>query len=255
MAIDASLAAKLWTAWSRPALGLLFPAACVGCGVELPASAARAALCDACLQQTATGYGNPCPRCAMPLAGSPGDRLPCGECHARNHRFVSAVAVGKYDGLLRRLVLRSKSAADEALALGLGDRLADRLLEQPGFQSPNAVVAVPIPRLRRLFRSINVAEILAEAVSTKLGVPRLSGVLRYRRLVQKQANLTPAQRRRNVKGALEATTLFDLHGTKLLVVDDVLTTGATADEAARALLAVGADQVSVGVVARGVGFD
>ena len=85
-------------------------------------------------------------------------------------------------------------------------------------------------------------------------MPRLSGVLQFARAVQKQANLTPAQRRRNVRGAMRVTSDFDLRGARLLVVDDVLTTGATADEAARALLAAGAAVVEVAVAARGVGY-
>lgn len=248
--LQASLAARWLKACAQPALSLLFPAACIGCGEEFTGEAPATPLCTSCLEAMRVGYANPCPRCAFPLAGAPGVAMACGECHHRQHRFAAAVAIGKYESTLRRLVLRAKRGADEALCLVFGKMLSERIEALP-----DAVVPMPVPPLRRLFRATNVAEVLSEAVAGELQLPRLTGALRYCRAVQKQADLTAARRRRNVRGALVTTGQFDLTGARLLVVDDVLTTGATADEAARALLAAGAAAVSVAVVARGVGFD
>jgi ComF family protein len=162
--------------------------------------------------------------------------------------------LGKYEGLLRTLVLRAKRATDDALALAFGEKLAEAV-EAQRYSRFDGIVPVPLPRTRQLFRAANVAEILAESLARWLGVPRMSDVLVFQRLVRKQAMLTPAQRRRNLRGALQATKTYNLVGANLLVVDDVLTTGATADEVARALRTAGAASVSVAVVARGVGYD
>lgn len=251
----ASLATRWWRDCARSALALVYPAACVGCGEEFTVTATDVLLCDNCRTSLSAGFANPCPRCAMPLAGAPGQAMACSECHHRRHRYASATALGKYEDLLRKLVLRTKSGGDDALALAFGKLLCQRWESLPNAPAVDAVVPVPVPPLRRLFRAMNLAEILAEAVAGDRKLPRLTGALRYRRAVKKQANLTPARRRRNVKGAMEATELFDLKGARLLVIDDVLTTGATADETARALLAAGAAVVHVAVVARSVGFD
>ena len=83
----------------------------------------------------------------------------------------------------------------------------------------------------------------------------MTGSLRFRRSVKIQSTLTPSQRRRNLRGAMTATATYDMKGARLLVVDDVLTTGATADETTRALMEAGALEIGVAVLARGVGLD
>jgi ComF family protein len=242
-----------WRAWARRSLELIYPSSCAACGVEFESDLPPILLCPECSITIRTGMANPCPRCAMPLAGEPGQPLPCLVCKNSPHRFAGATALGRYDGHLRTLVLRAKQASDDALSLALGAALADAVAAKG--ESFDAIVPVPVPRARQLFRAVNVADILAEAVSSRIGVSRMPDAIVFQRLVRKQAMLTPAQRRRNVRGALKATKVYDLSGARLLVVDDVLTTGATADEAARALLSAGAASVSVAVVARGVGFD
>lgn len=242
-----------WQRLPTTLVGLFFPAACTGCGQALTEHTAIL-LCARCRAALGIGYENPCLRCAMPLSTAVGPSSACAECQQRQPRFTSAVAIGKYEGVLRRLVLRAKSGYDDALALALGQRLANELAQRGVTNGYDSVVAVPVAGGRRFFRRVNVAEILAEAVARECQAPRLSGVLQFSRAVQKQANLTPAQRRRNVRGAMRVTTDFDLGSARLLVVDDVLTTGSTADEAARVLLAAGAARVDVAVAARGVGY-
>jgi ComF family protein len=242
-----------WRAWTERTLGLLYPSSCAACGSEFEGNAPRILLCGECLAAVCIGFANPCPRCAMPLAGEPGQPLPCTVCKNSPHRFACATALGRYDGHLRTLVLRAKRASDDALSLSLGAALGDAVAAKG--DSFDAIVPVPVPRMRQLFRAVNVAGILAEAVSRRLGVARMADALVFQKNVRQQHLLTPAQRRRNVRGALKATRVYELAGARLLVIDDVLTTGATADEAARALLSAGAESVSVAVVARGVGFD
>lgn len=252
----ASLAAALageCAALGSHTLALLYPPACAGCGEECEAAGAIA-LCSRCLEQ-AVSTEPACSRCAMPLPAGASPRSGCSECRRHRHRFAAAVAVGRYDGWLRSLVLRAKSGASDPLGLALGGLLAEAWLARCAGPRPDALMAVPAVATRRLFRRAHLADLLAEGASSRLKLPRLTGVLRFCRLVRKQANLSPAERRRNMRGSLAATGTYDVRGAHLLVVDDVLTTGATADEVARALLAAGAAQVSVAVVARAVGLD
>jgi ComF family protein len=248
-----SLAVRAMRSWGERTLALVYPPACIGCGTEFPDVAPSPLLCVPCTEGFAQGYQHACPRCAMPLGDSPGQA--CHACHHHPHRFASATALGKYEGKLRQLVLRGKRGMHDELTLSLGMKLGAALRASASFERPDAVIPIPVPTVRRLFRSSNPADVLAEAVARKVDAPRLAGVLYFCRAIRKQSTLTPAQRRRNVRNAMATSDAFDLRGAHVLVVDDVLTTGATADEAARALLAGGAAKVSVAVVARGVGFD
>lgn len=208
-----------------------------------------------CRQALSERYEAACPRCAMPLVEIAGQPLACQECQRWPHRFAFALAVGRYDGLLRSLVLQAKSQSDDAVALALGNELAGRVNGCAELRDFDAVVAVPTPGGRRIWRRGHLADTLAETVARRLGVPQMTGALRFRRRVKIQSTLTPAQRRRNLRSALSATATYDMRGSRLLVIDDVLTTGATADETARALLAAGASEIGVAVLARGVGLD
>jgi ComF family protein len=248
-----SLAMRAVRSWGERTLALVYPPACIGCGTEFTDNAPSPLLCLACTEGFAHGYQHACPRCAKPVGDSPGQA--CYECHHHPHRFASATALGKYEGKLRQLVLRGKRGMHDDLTLSLGMKLGAALRARPTFDRPDAVIPIPVPTVRRLFRSSNPADVLAEAVARQVAAPRITGALHFSRPVRRQSNLTAAQRRRNLRKALATSDAFDLRGAHVLVVDDVLTTGATADEAARALLAGGAAKVSVAVVARGVGFD
>jgi predicted amidophosphoribosyltransferase len=179
----------------------------------------------------------------------------CLHCAESSPKFGAAISLGLYEGTLRNLVLRSKSGEDEPLILACGELLAERWQEQPAMQPVDAVVAVPIRPRRRLLRAGSVTDVLAEAVAGRLRLPRMAGGLRYVRNVKQQSSLKPAQRRRNVRRSMAASKAYDVTGARMLVIDDVLTTGATADEAARALVESGAASIAVMVLARGVGLD
>jgi ComF family protein len=113
-----------------------------------------------------------------------------------------------------------------------------------------AIVPVPLHWWRRWQRGYNQSEALADALATHLGIPCQRGWLRRIRLTLQQTQQTPHARRRNVRGAFRASNDCALRGRSILLVDDVLTTGSTASEAARALRKAGAAQVTVAVLAR-----
>jgi ComF family protein len=118
-----------------------------------------------------------------------------------------------------------------------------------------ADVIVPVPMFwtRRLLRGVNSPEILAESLAGRLDLPVLRRVLVRTRNTLPQFSLPPSERFPNVRGAFRVRRGYDLSGARVLLVDDVLTTGATSSEAARALRSAGAEAVLVAVAARAPG--
>jgi len=173
----------------------------------------------------------------------------------RPYRFRQATAVGVYSGLLRDAVLRVKRSHQEPLTLALGRLLADQLRARPDWVDPDLVLPVPMHWTRRLLRGVNGPELLAEAVASELSLPSVTRLLSCRRRTKKQGTLLPAARRRNVRGAYGVARRGRLAAKHVLLVDDVLTTGATLDELTRVLQRAGAESVSAAVLARGIGYD
>ena len=163
---------------------------------------------------------------------------------------MAARTIGPYADDLRGAVLKAKHAAGEPLAAALGDRLAEVVLQCPLPRRPDLVAAVPMHWLKRLWRGTNPAQTVARAVAGRLELRLAQGLLVCRRYLRRQATLTPQERRRNVRGAFRISGLWNIQGKFVLLVDDVMTTGATAHEASRALLAAGAEGVFVATVSR-----
>ena len=229
---------------------LAFPPRCTCCQAECQSRQDEPLWCETCDKQLSLAGGACCPRCAMTCPASDASNGPCPNCRGRRLQYDEARAIGLYDGLLRRAVLQIKHSHFEALAAGLGQRLAQRLCEQP-FQGPVQIIApVPMFWLQRMWRGANAAETVAQSVAGQLGLPLAIGLLVCRRWLRKQSTLKTDERRRNVRGAFRTSWRYNIRGARVLLIDDVMTTGATAQEAARALRAAGAASVVVAAVAR-----
>jgi ComF family protein len=150
-------------------------------------------------------------------------------------------------------VLKIKHAQYEPLAASLGRLLAARIRQFSFPEAPELVVPVPMFWLSRWFRGANAAETVAVSLARALALPVASDLLVCRRYLRKQGTLRPDERRRNVRRAFRTSLRFDIRGARLLLVDDVMTTGATAHDASRALRQAGASAIYVAAVARGTG--
>ena len=170
----------------------------------------------------------------------------CGACVAVPPAFDWARAAGVYAGPLRDAVQRFKFGRRPALARPL----AALVLEQCAAAVADGVVLVPVPlaRERERERGFNQAALLAERMATGLRAPLRTRWLARTRATAPQTALSATERRVNVRGAFVAST--SAAGIDVVLVDDVLTTGATAAECARALRAAGARSVGVLTVAR-----
>jgi len=231
----------------RGLLHVLFPPCCHLCGRPL----ARAApFCVPCQAALAADGSPPCPRCAAtagPFAIIDGR---CAVCRKETVVFDSAVRLGLYDGLLREAVLRIKIHTGEAMAELLGEFWADHTGAVLRSVRADMIVPVPLHWRRRWRRGYNQSAALAHGLANRLRLPCGAFGLRRTRATPMQTAQTLAGRRDNVRGAFAAARNVRLQGKTVLLVDDVMTTGATASEAARALKAAGAARVTVAVLAR-----
>jgi len=239
----------------RAGFDFLFPPACTLCGEELPSEkASRLALCEKCqhaLQEHA--HGPTCQRCGAAVGPYLDSRNGCGHCRRDRFAFTNVIRLGLYEGPLRTACLRGKQRGATGLLMAVAD-LTWQLVEAQ-FRAAAVDVVVPVPHhwMQRIARPHNPAEVLARCWSRRLHVLWGPHILAKRRLTKPQTRLTPRERRLNVRNAFSVTQHVDLQKRRVLLVDDVLTTGTTADEAARQLRHAGASAVVVAVLARGLG--
>jgi len=182
----------------------------------------------------------------------------CGECRAqirpvggarRPDGILEVRSAGYHEGMLREAVLALKFQRKTALVDPLASLLAEELLARHSSWRPHALVPVPIHWIRRLERGFNQAELLAEAAGRRSGVPVVR-CLRRVRAAPPQVGLSAAQRRVNLDGAFDAASNAEITGRRLVLVDDVTTTGATLGECARTLESAGAAAVFALTVSR-----
>jgi ComF family protein len=147
-------------------------------------------------------------------------------------------------------VLRIKRPHDRALAVALADLLAERSAQALVAAGIEVVVPVPMHWTRRAWRGANSPETIAARLAARLRVPLATELLVRRRRTAPQASLSAPKRRANVRGAFRVRPHADLLGARVLLVDDILTTGATLNEAAKTLANAGSGEITVAVLAR-----
>lgn len=172
----------------------------------------------------------------------------CARCRNERFRFSGVIRLGRYDGCLRDAVLVAKDATGEPLAEELG-RLWASVRSGQIPDPPTLVVPVPLHWWRRWERGYNQSAAIARGIAVRLGVRCQPNALVRVRPTPQQRTRSASERRENVKGAFRLSRFARMRNERVLLVDDVLTTGATADAATGVLLAGGAAQVTVAVIA------
>lgn len=217
------------------------PCDCPLCGARV----GGARLCEGCETDLAEASLAPrCPRCAQRLAP---DALHCADCLARPPAFIGTIAAFDYEPPAEVLIRQLKTQLRLSAAPVLARLLAHAVWSEP---PPESLLLVPVPSSRASLRrrGMNPAAEIARGLAARLGWPLLRGALRRRRETPRQTALGRRARLSGARGVFHCAR--DLSGRHVGLVDDVMTTGSTADAAARALLAAGAVSVTVLVAAR-----
>lgn len=229
------------------ALDLLLPPRCLACGTSVGAAGT---LCAPCWRSI-TFLGEPCCQsCGVPFEFEIGPDARCGACARLAPAYARARAAMRYDEASRKLVLAFKHGD----RLHLAPALAQWMRRAGAAFLADADLQIPVPlHWTRLFaRRYNQAAVLAHAIHAAGGPPVAADWLIRRRRTPSQGKRNAAQRERNVHGAFRVKKARNVKGLRLVLVDDVFTTGATVSECARVLRRAGAARVDVLTLARTV---
>jgi ComF family protein len=237
--------------WFDPLLDLVFPAVCPVCLIRSDDPAQRP-FCGPCWAALPIGLGPGCSVCGEPFPGLAGV-LPCDTCRRAPPAYAFARAVAQYRDGMREAIHALKFGGRAVLAGPLGRLLAEtgaRALPAPPGDWADGLIPVPLHPARLAERGFNQAELLAAPCAARWRLPLLGRALVRARPTLPQADLDAEARRANVRDAFRVLRPAEVRDRRLLLVDDVLTTGATVGAAARALRAAGATEVGVLTLSR-----
>ena len=230
---------------------LLFPSRCALCGMaDHAVSDGGNAYCPDCIEKLTPVPRNRCQRCAAEIGPYASSKEGCVQCRKRTLRFNSVVCLGMYDGALQKALLAAKWSFSAVPMRSLGALLATMRAAELHDKAFDRIVPIPQHWRQRLVRNFNPAAIVAAELATRLNINCDVHLLKRISRTRPQKRVSVKQRFENQAGSLAATYPHTIRGERILIVDDVLTTGATCSEAAKVLKAAGAKSCSVAVLAR-----
>jgi ComF family protein len=251
----------------RATIELVFPGSCVSCHAELDGDGSNAGalpFCETCFDTLDLLDEPTCRRCSAPLPqlsarsesqqADKSTNAGCFHCRERKLWFDETIAAGLYGGRLRELLLSMKQVNGDSVSLAMGELVWQVHGEKLAALDADVVAPVPSHWRRRIEHRTNSAAVMADVLARHLRLPLAERILRRRRHTQRQFELTPPQRWENVRRAFSVRGGYHLKEAHVLLVDDILTTGATCSEAARTLRKAGASRVTVVVAARAIGI-
>jgi ComF family protein len=231
-------------------VSVLFPAPCRVCRRPL-STASRIPVCPECLAALRRIEPPLCRECGRPFP--PAVTAPAPLCHACVHglyRFDLARSFARYNDAMERTLLLLKYDPITPLASWFAARIEEVVRAEPTLAEVDWIVPVPLDRSRLRQRGYNQAELIARPLSKRLGRPLATDLLRRLRPRPPKLKLSRRERWDTVRGAFVAASPARVDRSRILLVDDVLTSGATLDACARALVSAGAAAVHAVTVAR-----
>jgi ComF family protein len=244
---------RVWESVSSGGIDLLFPPRCVCCGGDIAEAGDRVLICAKCRKTLVPESWPRCRRCGGAVLQEQHLSDHCEWCVKTVLHFDTVVTVGGYRDRLRDVILRMKHPHHERLAIAMGGLLAQQRFTELAELRCDMAVPVPMFWFRRVRRGVNSPDVIARCLGKRLDIPMRHRLLVRSRNTAKQSELPPEKRFSNVRGAFRVCDSRELKGRRVLLVDDVLTTGATSSEAAAALKKAGAAMVAVAVIARAQG--
>ena len=249
--LNSAVAAASLRAWFDAGLALLFPEVCQLCG-QTRATPRQCYVCAGCRARVRWVEPPVCERCGRPFEGAITTSFVCGHCQETKLHFSSARSAVLADDFALDVIHRYKYGR----ALWFEPLLADWLVARarPALEagSWDCIVPIPLHPAKQREREFNQAERLATRLSDATGIPLNKCLVRRVLPTRTQTRLTREERLANVRRAFACPGSSRLKGERLILVDDVLTTGATASACAGALWQAGAGDVCVWTVARGI---
>ena len=225
-------------------LDLIYPPLCCSCGAKL-SNHDRFFLCPEC-SGSITFIKNP----VCPVCGVPGNNGECAACARSDYSFTLARAACLYESPASDAVKQFKYGKNLWLSKTLSDLLLEGMKEFPEAASADIIAPVPLARVKEKERGFNQSEILSRAAGRALGKKvSVKNLVRIKHSPP-QTKLAGKARRENVRGIFRVHDRDEFRGRDVLLVDDVFTTGATADECSRELLGAGARGVNVFTLAK-----
>lgn len=233
---------------ARGLLDVVFPPYCLVCRSPLAIASAEK-LCPSCNEGLEIIDPPFCYKCGAHTDGEDRDGR-CLSCRNGAMAFKRAVSAGRYAGTIRELTLRLKYGGEKSLAGFFGEMIVRRMCRETFRTEIDLVVPVPMRFWRMIARRYNQSELIASEVAAMLGVDFAADILAKTKNTPRQEGLDRRERLRNVRESFRVKRPKKIAGKNILIVDDVLTTGATLSECARALRRSGSGRVYAAVVAK-----
>jgi ComF family protein len=230
---------------------LTFPPRCITCGVVLEEHGPLP-FCPHCAAGIRLIRSPLCPRCGNPFPSTEGEDHLCGECLVTQRSYAVARAVGLYEETLLKAIHLFKYRERIGIGKVLGNLMADFAGNIWDMTVFSVIMPVPLHRKRLRERGFNQAVILARGIAKRFALPLDFLTLRRTVFTKPQVGLGKEDRSVNVRGAFVVRKPEQTVGKRILLVDDVYTTGSTLAECARTLLNAGADSVAVFTLAKAV---
>lgn len=237
--------------WSEAALGFIYPAVCQLC-TSRRATAAEGYVCSECYQRVRFIKPPFCERCGLPFEGALTTPFECSNCREMDLHFSSARSAVIAKDVALEVIHRYKYSRALWFEPFLADLLSRAAADELRAAKSDFIVPVPLHPTKEREREFNQAHRLAARLSRATGIPLQPQWLRRKEPTRTQTLLTRAERAKNVQRAFAPRAGLKLSGERIVLIDDVFTTGATTSACAHVLKAAGAGDVCVWTVARGI---